>query len=271
MRFLPASFLLALFCSLTTAQPITSPPLECPQCGDWDITRAQPSGSVGERLSIDSERVIIPTCGEFAVTVVNQGMTASVDGYRTYRVTMALQPRLVERLCSTSPEASIRLEMEIGVGHRQDGGVADFQVYKRSQAAPLLVAGAWNFKRDNPCDSGSGRGSAMCQQFYNARTYKTLAVEVYDAQANINPQVSAALAKQFNVATFAADVFRFCRDREANSGGGTWPYAWALTCQAKRLDDKLAELRAWRSCLDQKRSKCPTVTNKFDKSASDEK
>lgn len=269
VRNFSITFLLVFFCLLARAQPIPYPPLDCPQCGDWDVSRAQPSGSVGERLSINSERVIIPTCGEFAATVVNQSMTTDATNNRTYQVTMALQQVVAESVCATSPEVPIRLEIRIGVGYNRDGGFADFQVFKPDQSRPILVAGAWNFMRDDPCGSGSGNGSASCMQIAIAKKYKALAYEVFDAHASVKPQVSAALAKQLNLASFSAATFRFCLKREAQSGGGNWPYVWALSCQATRLDDKLIELRAWRTCHDQKRSSCRPITHKFDKSPSD--
>lgn len=271
MRILLSMFLLVFLCSLAKAQQIPSPPLECPQCGDWDITRARPSGAVGERLSIDSERVTIPTCGEFAATVVNQTMTTDAINNRTYRVMMALRSGYAEPLCGTSPEVPIRLEIQIRVGYNRDGGFAEFEVFKPDQTKPVFAAGAWNSMRDDPCGSGSGDGSAACMLISNAKKYKTLAYEAFEAQASSTSQAAAVLTKHFNAASFSAAAFQFCRKREADSGGGNWPYVWALACQAKRLDDKLAELRAWRSCQDQKRSRCPAVTNKFDKSPSDEK
>ena len=169
MRILFITLLLGFFCSLVTAQPIPSPSLDCPQCGDWDVTRAQPSGSVGERLTIDSKRVVIPTCGEFAATVVNQTMTTNAINYRTYRVTMFLQSGLAERLCATSSEVPVRLEIQIRNGYNRDGGFADFQVFKPDQTEPVFVAGAWNFMRDDPCGSGSGDGSASCMKISVAK------------------------------------------------------------------------------------------------------
>lgn len=196
-------------------------------------------------------------------------MTTDAINIRTFLVTMALQQVSAESVCATSPEVPIRLEIRIGVGYNRDGGVADLQVFKPDQASPVLVAGAWNFMRDDPCGSGSGNGSASCMQIAVAKKYKALAYEVFDAHASVKPQVSAALAKQFNLASFSAATFRFCLKREAESGGGSWPYVWALSCQVERLDDKLTELRAWRTCHDQKRTNCRPITHIFVKSPSD--
>ena len=89
------------------------------------------------------------------------------------------------------------MEVAAGVGYNKDGGLATFSVYNSTQTKPVVTAEAWNFERDNPCDSGSGRGSAACMQMSNARTYKVLAREAYEAHAAVTPQISARLARQF--------------------------------------------------------------------------
>jgi hypothetical protein len=176
---------------------------------------------------------------------------------------------MADALCTVPDDAKMRMELEIGVGYSKDAGIASFSVYKPNQAKPVVTAQAWNFERDNPCDSGSGAGSAACMAISNARTYKMLAQEIYEAHANVRPVVSSRLARQLDVASFAASVFRFCLDREAGNGGGSWPYVWALSCQAERLDRKLTEVREWRACLNEASGKCNMPTNKFDRSKSE--
>ena len=248
------------------AQPVPPPALECPQCGSWQINSANPSGVVGERISVGTDSVEFPACGKFNVNSLRTSEAISPDGYRTYRVVLITRPLWSEGKCSTPPDSTLRMEVEIGVGFNKDGGRAQFSIYKSNAEAPVVTAEAWNFERDNPCDSGSGFGSVACLQISNARTYKLFATEVYRAQTELASRESTALSRRLNPATFAAATLAFCLKREEETGFGSWPYAWALTCQSERLDQKLAELRTWRACLESKSSGCVVPTSNFDRS-----
>jgi len=121
----------------------------------------------------------------------------------------------------------------------------------------VFSVNAWNYERDNPCDSGSGYGSAACLQVATANLVKTLSYEVYEAQAG----------RQLNPARFAAATMDFCGKREAESGFGSWPYVWALSCQSEILQTKLTELRSWVACKSApKRSSCKPLNENFDRS-----
>jgi hypothetical protein len=70
----------------------------------------------------------------------------------------------------------------------------------------------------------------------------------------------------FNAPRFSATVWKFCEDREKNSGGGSWPVAWALTCQHGILQGKLEEFVKWHNCLEAKKynlSLCKFPTENF--------
>ncbi len=266
MRTVCISLLLASAGFSAAAQPMPTPALECPQCGSWQINWANPSGVVGERITVGTDSVEFPACGRFHVNSLQTSASISPVGYRSYRVMVLLQPFLAEGKCSTPPDSMLSMEVEIGVGYNRDGGRAQFSIYKSNVATPVVTAEAWNFERDNPCDSGSGSGSVACLQIANARTYKLFATEVYRAHTELAPRESAALSRRLNPATFAATTLAFCIKREEERGFGSWPYAWALTCQSERLQQKMTELRTWRACLESKSAGCSVPTSIFDQS-----
>ena len=155
---------------------------------------------------------------------------------------------------------ALRLQITVSVGYRADGGLGEFNVYRAQEADPIFSASAWNYARDNPCDSGSAYGSAACLQYANAKLIKALAYEAYSTNSG-RPSDN-----QFNAARYAAATMNFCAAREANSGGGSWPYVWTLDCQAGYLQTKLTELRQWAACQSaSKRSPCKPLDESFDR------
>lgn len=249
---------------------VETAPLACPHCGSWELSSSEPVGAVGERVSIGLDSVSFPTCGEFRSEVSSQSASVDPNGRRVYRTSLTLRPMLTDRLCAASPGDSLRLDVVVSVGYSTDGGLADFSVFKPGETAATLVARGWNFARDNPCDSGSGNGSAACLQIANARLYRSLAQESYGVYAAAPFSKSYSVARQFNPARFAAATLRFCLKREADSGGGSWPYVSGLGCQAKRMQSKLSEFHAWRSCVAAGMKGCAFPDERFDTSASDE-
>lgn len=162
------------------------------------------------------------------------------------------------------------MDIEVSVGYQKDGGLGRFGVFKPDESTATLVASGWNFARDNPCDSGSDNGSAACMQIANARMYRILAQEVYAFYASPPHSKPQRLQGQFNPARFAAATLKFCLKRETGSGGGSWPYVWGLSCQSTRMQAKLSEFHAWRSCASSGNKECPFPTESFDTSATDE-
>jgi hypothetical protein len=78
-----------------------TPPLDCPYCGSWTINAASPPGSMGGRIEASADRILLPTCGEFGVSVKAQQISIS-DERRTYRSTLELKPIQPDSLCSTT-------------------------------------------------------------------------------------------------------------------------------------------------------------------------
>lgn len=235
-------------------------PLDCPQCGIWKIVAASPSGATGEQIVVSSEHISIPTCGEFDSELKEQSSSLQ-DQQRTYEVSLQLKTAQPDSLCKLDEGEVLILKIKVSVGYRADGGLGEFNVYKTPNVDPVFTANAWNYSRDNPCDSGSGYGSAACLEHANAKLIKALAYESYVMDSGRGSD------NKFNAARYAAATMRFCAAREANRGMGNWPYAWALDCQAGYLEVKLEELRSFAACrATSKRSACKKVTEKFDRS-----
>lgn len=250
----------AAFAQNVLADEIPAPPLECPYCGTWTVTGASPAGSVGERIEFSNDRISLPTCGEFSISVKTQQSTL-MNERRTYRSTLELKPIQPDPLCNVGAAGTLRLEVIVSVGYRVDGGLGEFKVYSDLAPTPVLSVTAWNYERDDPCDSGSGYGSAACLQRATASLVKTLSYEAYEARAG----------NQFNPARFAAITMDFCSRREAERGYGSWPYVWALDCQVGLLQTKLADLRSWAACKStSKLSSCKPLNENFDRSPREE-
>ena len=247
------------------------PPLQCPHCGTWDENRSTPGGAAGERIVVNADTISIPICGQFAFVVEKQELLPEPRDQRTYRTSLTLKPLQTDLLCNANPDERLRLEVEISVGYHNDGGLGEFQVYRATENQPVLVATAWNYERDNPCDSGSGNGSAACMQIASARLYQTLSLEAYDAYALSRSRQIARFTQQFNPAWFADATMKFCERREAESGGGSWPYVHALHCQYRLFEAKLAEVRSWNVCQSKRNSvKCKFPSEAFNRSANAE-
>ena len=235
-------------------------PLDCPHCGTWTINAASPSGATGEQIVVSTDRISLPTCGEFDAELKEQKSSIQ-DQRRTYQATLQLKPGQPDLLCSVNAGETLRLQITVSVGYHADGGLGEFNVYKAQELVPVFSANAWNFSRDDPCDSGSAFGSAACLQYANAKVIKALAYESYSASSG------KSSGNQFNAARYAALTMNFCAAREANNGGGSWPYVWALDCQSGHLQTKLSELRRWLACkAATKRSTCKPISETFDRS-----
>ncbi|QNM95689.1 hypothetical protein [Chitinimonas koreensis] len=264
-QFIYWGFLLVLSICVN-AQEVSAP--TCPHCGMWEISHSQSFGAVGERIVIDNDKVEIPTCGEFNSTVANQEVSVDINGRRRHRSVLVLQPIHIDPICRSAFDTMLRLEVEAYTDYSASAGYGEFKVYLSEQDKPVLSFSAWNKERYDPCDSGSGMGAAACMEIENAREYKILAQEAYGAYVYLPAGQLPNLRMQFNPASFAAATRSFCVRREAGNGAGSWPYVWALSCQAEYFRKKIEEFRSWVTCRSKsKNNKCLFPTNNFDKAA----
>ncbi len=247
-------------CLNQVARSEETAPLDCPHCGTWAIHLASPSGYAGDEAVLSETEVSLPGCGEFDAELQNQQITMQ-GPHRSYKLTLALKPRMVQRLCKAGDSTRLRLEAVISVGYQADGSLGEFSVYNDTSPQAIYSAMAWNYARYSPCDSGSAYGSIACLELSNAKLIKTLAYE------SVSVYAGKKSGSQFNAARFAATTFDFCLIRERESGFGGWPTVWALNCQHERLQAKLDELRAWDDCRSKaKASNCKPPDENFDKS-----
>ena len=138
--------------------------------------------ATGEQIVVSTHRISLPTCGEFDAELKEQKSSIQ-DQRRTYQATLQLKPGQPDLLCSVNAGETLRLQIAVSVGYHADAGFGEFNVYKAQEVVPVFSADAWNFSRDNPCDSGSAFGSAACLQYANAKVIKALAYESYSASS----------------------------------------------------------------------------------------
>lgn len=237
-------------------------PLSCPHCGTWSITSDHSGGATGEQIMVTNHSLEIPGCGQFRIEEATTEMTVS-DGFRNYRSRLVMRLNAPGFSCEAEPGELLNLDVDLSSILRTDAARADFTVSRAGSPQPLFHATAWNFDRYSPCDTGSAYGSVACLSFFNARDYKALAYEAYQAAASRGTE-----RHDFNPAHFARDSLSFCEKREAESGGGSWPFFWALDCQSEILHAKLKEFREWKMCISsQDRKSCRRPTEKFERKA----
>jgi len=253
------------------SDPIASPPkpmpLKCPQCGFWHISSSS-VGLEGNIMFVDEENILIPSCGNFSYEVKSSDVRN--DGRsdkHTYTLNMTLRQWNTSIFCHNSSALPWNMTATIS-GHFKEGGMGDFTLRRPNETSNHLFITGWNSQRENPCDAGSGFGSAACARIANARLFKALSTEASDAYSILLNQPRRKKVPSFNPAWFAADVLAHCSLREKESGGGSWPYALALACQGEILVNKLEEFRGWRSCIDHAKVDlltCPFPSEKFDR------
>jgi len=265
-----SGFVLALLVGHAYAdEPATAKPLACPQCGLWQISSASAAGVAGEIAVIEGSRLIIPSCGIFdyeteKTTVTPRPSSPQPNNRYTYEISLRMTMRKPGGVCGWRTVTDWQLEGEVS-GHFHEGGVAEFTVKQKRD--DVLSFRAWNVNREDPCASGSGFGSGDCSAVGNGLLYKALAAETrttYELARNIKP---SRRPPSFNAARFAVTVATYCQEREKGSGGGSWPTAWALSCENEILSGKLREVTAWNACTQARFSGADTGTAKQAKPA----
>lgn len=216
-----------------------APPKDCPLCGNWRIHSASRYSLTGAQVEITRDRITIPGCGVFE-----------------YSKTQPLSERLMTRpvslgvLCQPrqASQKEERVQFDVQFGHNfKDHSHADMALNFESSREPMLTLSAWNLSVLDPCDTGSGMGSAACSEAHNAKAVALLASE-----ARAVPPTATRYRKTvepFNAHRYANLVLEACGIREAGNGGGMWPYAWALSCQSGYLQKKTLEVLAWNDCV----------------------
>lgn len=242
-------------------------PLKCPQCGFWHVSSSS-VGLEGDIIIVDEENISIPNCGNFSYEVNSSDVRNEGRPDRhTYTLNMALRQWNASAICRSTSALPWNMNASIS-GHFQEGGKGDFVLRRPNETSAHLSVTGWNSQRENPCDAGSGFGATACARIANARLFKALSIEVSDAYSILLSQPRRKKVPSFNPAWFAADVLAHCSLREKESGGGSWPYAWALVCQSEILIKKLEEFREWRNCIHQGKVDlvtCPFPSEKFDR------
>ncbi|MGJ7495173.1 hypothetical protein ACSFA8_08860 [Variovorax sp. RT4R15] len=221
-----------------------SAPLDCPQCGTWTLTYSQPPGGIGELLVMQPERVSIPMCGEFRSTVVGSSMKDEVGRGRTYHVSLLLSGS-GNGPCAgkSSDENPLRAEVDIAVAWRADGGSGSFELIDGITGETVYVASGWNYGRDNPCNTGSGKGSAACITVANAELQRQLFRSALAASAD------------YRVGRVVRAAERACKS-QGQSAGGSWPAYWQEACQWEVVEKKLQAFSIFHECRKRKGQAC---------------
>lgn len=224
-----------LWCSPSWASEDVEP-LECPQCGEWTLIQSNPLGLVGERLVVTQDKVSIPMCGEFRPDGEWPTQRTKEENGYTYRLSIALRGAGYASCASSgSTEAYFRANVEISVAYRRDGGYAEFVIVEPGSGRTVFTASGWNYERDNPCETGSGRGSLACTLVANAQLLRQLTQSAL--HANPNYRLGRVL--------MAAE--RACSDK-GQDAGGSWPSVWREACKGELLQQKLEAFTAFHEC-----------------------
>ncbi len=246
--------------------------MECPQCGTWTISRASYESYTGQNVRMDETALSIPDCGDFAYEVTSRSVTPRQDGDRfntyTLQLDLTASKSYLRDLCGGISGKKLMAEIVVS-GHFQEGGTLDVRLFGNGESKPLLEAFAWNNDRENPGDSGSGFGSSAALRINNAQTIRVLKGLLDSALSKGQTGKSKA---SFDLHRFAASTLKFCAEANKNSGGGSWPYVWALNCQSERLVSKIDEFIAWQKCSESNpklQSACRLPTESFDHSNTD--
>jgi hypothetical protein len=187
---------------------------------------------------------------------------------------MLLKQQKTSFLCNNGDEKNWYLEADVS-GHFQEGGTATFKLRKSKSAEPTLWLYGWNIDREDPCDAGSAYGTIACLSIENSIVYSMLSDHVERA-FGLLMNIKVKKLPDFNAARFSAIVDEFCTERERESGGGSWPHAWAISCQLGIMQKKYEEFLSWRSCMEKHENKlslCKFPNESFDrdiKSAAEE-
>lgn len=239
--------------------------LKCPQCGFWHVNSSS-DGLEGDIIIIDEENISIPNCGNFTYEVESLNVrTGDRPKWNEYKIGMTLRQRNLSALCNDTLNLPWHMTASI-TGHFHEGGIGNF-VLQRIKNTDFIFISGWNSDREDPCGAGSGLGTVACMSIANARLFKALSIEVNNAYSILLAQQRRRKLPQFNPALFSADVLAHCTELNKESGGGSWPYAWALSCKKDLLFRKLNEFKEWRSCTQNRKFgsvACSFPSEKFD-------
>jgi len=242
-------------------------PLDCPQCGVWQGGSSEIDGI----FVIERNRIIIPGCGVFTYKTVKAKAVPEREDRYTYEISMRLTQTKKSFLCPQRNNDDWHLEANID-GHFQEGGTGSFELRRSKSAKPILYFGGWNMDREDPCDAGSGSGASACSSDEVSLVYQALTRQTEKAyEQAINANIKGL--PDFNAARFSATIDQFCTEREKESGGGSWPTAWALSCKLGFLKDKHQEFGAWNACLEKNENMIPACkfpTENFDRTKESE-
>lgn len=247
----------------TPPKPI---PLKCPQCGFWHVSSSS-DGLEGDIIIIDEENISIPNCGNFSYEVKSSNVRiGDRPNGNKYTMGLTLHQWNSSALCDDTLNLPWHMTATI-TGHFHEGGIGNF-VLQRTENTDFIFISGWNSDREDPCGAGSGFGTVACMSIANARLFKALSIEVANAYSILITQPRRKRSPHFNPAFFSADVLAHCTIQNKESGGGSWPYAWALTCQKELLFRKLNEFKEWRSCIRNRKlgsAACTFPSEKFDR------
>jgi hypothetical protein len=224
-------------------------PLSCPHCGVWQ-------DEWFGIFVIDEKRIIIPGCGIFEYDDVDISSDVRHEriNHHNYKITMRLKQQKTSFLCDNGDDKIWYLQADIS-GHFQEGGTGSFKISNWRSGEPVKIwLGGWNIDREDPCDAGSGRGTASCFRIETSHVYNALARAVESAYQLLT-NIKTKKLPDFNVARFSVVVDKFCAERERESGGGSWPAAHAFSCQHEIMKKKYDEFVSWRSCVEKNQNK----------------
>lgn len=249
-RILFAVLATATLCTSRTWAAEESDPLECPQCGDWTLSGSRPPGLIGERLVVGPDRISIPMCGEFRATVESSTIKIEEGGRRTYHVSLALRgDGRASCAVKKNDVDALRAEADISVAYHRDGGFGEFAIIDRTTGATVFSAAGWNYERDSPCDTGSGRGSLACILVAKAVLQRQLSQSALLASPN------------YRVGRVLRAAERACMGK-GQGAGGSWPAVWEESCQSGLLAKKLDEFTAFHECREKQGRSCPVPDEK---------
>lgn len=240
---------------------LKSKPLKCPQCGMWKLSYSEPGGLVGDSIFIDDHQVVIPGCGVFSYTVKQLKTTVEREDDYIYDLSLLLSPQ-GEILPFCKEGEGDTWTMDINIGNR---GSADLLLRKGRAKNPTLQLVGWS---DNPCEYGTGEGTAVCLSIRERHTYRILSIKAEEAYKKLLESNPSKNLPDFNIARFSAVVAKFCENKEKDRGSPSWSYAWAYTCQIRILGAKLKEFSDWMECMEKNKNKhgvCKFPTESFDR------
>jgi uncharacterized protein len=244
-------------------------PLECPQCGVWQLSSSEPDGLVGDNVFIDDHQIVIPGCGVFSYKVKQLKTTVEREDDYIYDVSLLLSPQTeISLLCKEGRGDT--WTMDINIGTR---GSADLVLSKDEAKNPTLSLVGWSIGRDDPCEYGTGEGTAVCLSIVERLTYRILSVKAEQAYKKLLESNPSKNLPNFNAARFSAVVSQFCENKEKDRGSPSWSYAWAYTCQNRILEAKLKEFSTWMDCMEKNKNKhgvCKFPAESFDRNPKSE-